>query len=66
MKQPDRPLDTESATLSAGSPPTVQTHGEATFNSAVLFCGMPFCWIDHGGQRYLLRQTRQGKLILTK
>jgi hemin uptake protein HemP len=34
--------------------------------SATLFDGAPELRIDHHGQEYRLRQTRNGKLILTK
>ena len=31
-----------------------------------LFRGASVVWIEHEGERYSLRRTRQGKLILTK
>jgi hemin uptake protein HemP len=37
-----------------------------TFNSAALFAGAKELVIAHAGQEYRLRQTSQGKLILTK
>ncbi|PPC93613.1 MAG: hemin transporter hemin uptake protein [Methylotenera sp.] len=37
-----------------------------TLSSAVLFAGAKELVIAHAGQEYRLRQTSQGKLILTK
>lgn len=34
--------------------------------SSRLFGGARTVWIDHAGQRYMLRITRENKLILTK
>ena len=36
------------------------------FDSKDLLCGGSAVEIDHAGQRYLLRVTRENKLILTK
>jgi hemin uptake protein HemP len=36
------------------------------FDSKDLLCGASAVEIDHAGQRYLLRVTRENKLILTK
>lgn len=36
------------------------------YTSHGLFQGTDTVWIEHGAQRYALRRTRQGKLILTK
>ena len=36
------------------------------FDSKDLLCGAPAVEIDHAGQLYLLRVTRENKLILTK
>lgn len=38
----------------------------AVYRSQQLFQGSDTVWIEHGSQRYALRRTRQGKLILTK
>jgi len=35
-------------------------------SSAQLFKGAPLVEINHAGQRYLLRVTKENKLILTK
>jgi len=35
-------------------------------DSRTLLQGGSVAWIEHGRERYLLRLTRQGKLILTK
>ena len=40
--------------------------GIARLSSLTLFAGAKELVIDHGGQEYRLRQTSQGKLILTK
>lgn len=39
---------------------------EPIYHSRDLLCGGSTARIDHGGERYTLRVTRQGKLILTK
>lgn len=36
------------------------------YPSQRLFQGGNIVWIEHEGERYTLRRTRQGKLILTK
>lgn len=53
--------------LSAGQviPDRTET-ARSVYTSADLFRGRSCICIDHGSERYLLRQTRQGKLILTK
>jgi hemin uptake protein HemP len=38
----------------------------ARLSCLALFAGAKELVIDHGGQEYRLRQTSQGKLILTK
>ncbi len=35
-------------------------------DSEIILCGASSVEIDHAGQRYLLRVTRENKLILTK
>lgn len=40
--------------------------GNPVYPSQRLFQGGNTVWIDHEGERYTLRRTRQGKLILTK
>jgi hemin uptake protein HemP len=37
-----------------------------TLTSSRLFGGAPTLFIEHAGQRYTLRITRENKLILTK
>ena len=51
-----------------GSPETAPHHsGQApVVDSASLLQGQRELFIQHQGQRYRLRATRQGKLILTK
>lgn len=39
---------------------------ERVYDSRALFGGDLQVFIDHGQERYVLRRTRQGKLILTK
>ena len=39
---------------------------ERTFRSADIFAGTSEVVIEHGGEYYRLRSTRNGKLILTK
>lgn len=47
-------------------PAPVETPPPSRFTSAELLRGQNTVEIDHGGQRYLLRVTRENKLILTK
>jgi hemin uptake protein HemP len=48
-------------------PPQLAQHPPAKYvDSRVLFDGAREIRIDHDGQEYRLRQTRNGKLILTK
>lgn len=35
-------------------------------DSSALFDGADIVYIEHNGQTYILRKTRQGRLILTK
>lgn len=46
--------------------PAVSSTGERALNSAALFRGGKEVVIDHDGERYRLRCTSKGKLILTK
>ena len=48
----------------AGNP--VSPGAPRQLKSGVLFDGAQEIRIDHNGQEYRLRQTRNGKLILTK
>ncbi len=50
------PYTTPAATLGANP----------VYPSQRLFQGGNVVWIEHEGERYTLRRTRQGKLILTK
>ena len=43
-----------------------QTGGPHEIDSAQLFAGTKEVLIRHAGERYTLRQTSKGKLILTK
>lgn len=43
-----------------------QAEAIARFDSQQLLCGQRIIEIDHCGQRYTLRVTRENKLILTK
>jgi hemin uptake protein HemP len=52
----DRPEDSETAGPSAG----------AVIAAAQLFGDRREVWIEHNGERYRLRITRRGKLILQK
>jgi hemin uptake protein HemP len=49
-------------------PPTIPLQAEAIarIDSQLLLCGQRIIEIDHCGQRYTLRVTRENKLILTK
>lgn len=40
--------------------------GESVVDSQLLFHGQREIWIEHEGERYRLRITRRGKLILQK
>lgn len=43
-----------------------ETSVERRYQSQQLFCGQQEVLIEHAGDAYRLRITRQGKLILTK
>jgi hemin uptake protein HemP len=45
---------------------TASSAGLKRLRSAELFSGARELVIEHGGEEYRLRQTNQGKLILTK
>jgi hemin uptake protein HemP len=49
-----------------GASPPANAGRQATLESRVLFAGGNEVVIFHYGDAYRLRQTRQGKLILTK
>ncbi len=57
------PMPLRSAVI-ANSAPSSKTPKQMT--SGTLFEGAQEVRIDHHGQEYRLRQTRNGKLILTK
>lgn len=60
MNPPNRPSVPPAATANRPDP-------VATIDSRQLFGpGRSTVFIDHGGQRYTLRLTRENKLILTK
>ncbi len=46
--------------------PSARTDTTPCFHSHELFCGRREVCIEHAGQMYRLRITRQNKLILTK
>lgn len=48
------------------SPPRTATRDLPVYSSHSLFGGTDAVIIEHGGAQYLLRRTRQGKLLLTK
>lgn len=55
----------------ASSPQAATTRDDAaakasTIDSQILFGVSKLIYIDHAGQRYTLRVTRENKLILTK
>ena len=58
MNLPQKPLYPNQAAEKATDRPRV--------DSEQLFRGAPAVEIEHAGQRYLLRVTRENKLILTK
>lgn len=58
-------MDTLPKTPSA-SPSTGKTNDRARLPSAQILCGNSAVEIEHAGQLYLLRVTRENKLILTK
>jgi hemin uptake protein HemP len=62
-----RDTPTTDATQAAPLPPLPAPHGPPQrFSSATLLQGAPEIEIEHNGAVYRLRQTSQGKLILTK
>lgn len=58
-----RPMGPDAAPAAEG---TDQKRQPPRFDSRDLFLGGERLLIDHRGEQYLLRITRQGKLILTK
>lgn len=56
----------ESPTLPLPPAPSAPRAGSPVYLSQRLFQGANLVWIDHEGELYTLRRTRQGKLILTK
>jgi hemin uptake protein HemP len=48
------------------SSPSGQPAATPTFSTGRLFGGAQIVFIEHAGQRYTLRITRENKLILTK
>ncbi len=46
--------------------PAATPGANPVYPSQRLFQGGNVVWIEHEGERYTLRRTRQGKLILTK
>lgn len=59
------PISTQ-ATLSSVNVTLNNKAGVPTVDSAALFGGERELLIQHGSERYRLRRTRNGKLILTK
>jgi hemin uptake protein HemP len=58
--------DARGAATPATSGPPRESGGPAPIPSATLLQGRDAVMIEHNGRLYQLRQTRQGKLILTK
>ena len=58
-------METPSHTVKP-SPPADQQVSRTPVSSEQLLRGATMLEIDHAGQRYLLRVTRENKLILTK
>lgn len=52
--------------VSEPAPPTEKPESRPRIASEKLFAGATTVEIEHAGQRYLLRVTRENKLILTK
>lgn len=48
------------------APAETQRQNIMHYKSRTLLNGNDRLWIEHNGERYTLRVTRQGKLILTK
>jgi len=48
------------------NPPPTTTEMRPSINSSEILGGASTVEIEHAGQRYLLRVTRENKLILTK
>lgn len=57
------PVGTENRPAGTGE---ARRGGAPIYRSESLLQGGAVAWIEHGPERYLLRRTRQGKLILTK
>lgn len=62
--QPDP--NVSSNTRGAGVIPTSRSEGLPCLHSRDLLAGGNLLQIEHAGERYFLRQTRNNKLILTK
>jgi hemin uptake protein HemP len=61
MNKSVTPVEDKAAPIKANSPAHIKR-----LSSAELFSGARELVIEHAGDRYYLRQTNQGKLILTK
>ncbi|MCB1895882.1 MAG: hemin uptake protein HemP [Zoogloeaceae bacterium] len=62
----NKPILSESVDTRFGSVASEPSTGERVLASEVLLAGNRKLVIEHRGERYWLRETRQGKLILTK
>lgn len=58
-------MNSQSKPTSSARPPE-QTSARPSVDSQTLLRGASAIEIEHSGQRYLLRVTRENKLILTK
>jgi len=58
--------EADAGTDRVSAEPSVEAAAAPSHDSQALLQGGSVAWIEHGRERYLLRLTRQGKLILTK
>lgn len=69
-QNPQKPLQAASPPDVARKPPatagSVDEHKQAEVDSKQLFADANELFIRHDGERYTLRRTSKGKLILTK
>jgi hemin uptake protein HemP len=56
----------EMSKAESGFPEPAQTDGDRRLSSDLLFAGQREIQIDHRGHCYVLRITKQGKLVLNK
>ncbi len=62
----NEPMPATTTSCPPAAPRPTPAEPTPTFSTSRLFGSAPIVFIDHAGQRYTLRITRENKLILTK